>query len=244
MKNLFYYILFTTLLASCSSPAKKLTIATSANMLFPCEKLVVSFEKKTSIQCNIITSSSGKLSAQIKERAPFNIFLSADMSYPQQLYKEGYTLEKPKAYAYGKLVLWLNANHDSLSGVNINHIAIANPNMAPYGKTSIGYLKTLPYYPEIHPKLIYGESIAQVNQFISTQTVEAALTSYSTTLIPNLKGSFIDIPTESYSPIEQGVVIIEQDSIQNKQAKAFYTFLFSEEAKTILKECGYLALEK
>lgn len=244
MKNLLYYILFTLSLISCSSPTKKLTIATSANMLFPSEKLVASFEKATSIQCNIISSSSGKISSQIREKAPFNVFLSADIYYPEQLYKEGYTLEKPKTYAFGKLVLWLNDDIDSLSSSKINHIAIANPEVAPYGKTSIAYLKSLPLFSEIEVKLVYGESIAQVNQFITTQAVEAAITSYSTTIIPNLNGRFIDISKELYPPIEQGVVIINQDSKMNKQAKLFYDFLFSKEAKTILKECGYLVSEK
>ena len=238
--------LFITLIGfiSCSKKKEPLVIAVSSNTYFVSATLIDAFEKKKAISCDIISSSSGKLCNQIKERAPFNIFLSADISYPQQLFEGGYTIEKPKIYAYGKLALWLNKDIDSLSDLKINHIAIANPEVAPYGKVSLSYLKNLPDYPETKSKLIYGESIAQVNQFIATQTVDAALTSFSTSFIPNLKGSFQEIPTALYSPIEQGAVIIKQDSDKNKQAKLFYDFLFSEEAQTILKECGYLVPEK
>ena len=100
---------------SCKEvPSEKLEIAAAANMQFPIKELMVAFEQETGIASSVSVASSGKLTNQIKNGAPYEVFLSADMSYPEDLYKNGFTPEPAKAYAYGKLVLWTTTDLEEM----------------------------------------------------------------------------------------------------------------------------------
>ena len=228
-------------------PTTKLTIAAAANMQFAINELVDTFSDHTSIPCQIIIGSSGKLAAQIREGAPFDIFVSADMKYPMSLFDTGSTLKPPKVYAYGKLVIWSVCDHIKVSDqilthVNINRIAIANPQTSPYGLAAMQALKNYDVYDEIKAKLVFGESISQTNQFILSQAVEVGFTAKSVVLSKRLadQGQWVEVSTSFYEPIAQGVVIIDQKSKNSYQAQQFSEFLFSVEAKTILEKFGYV----
>ena len=106
--TIFFRIIFLSiLLISCTSKKKEyISIATAANMQFAMKEITKSFTEKTGINCEIMVSSSGKLTAQIKEGAPYDIFVSADMKFPNELYNSGFTATKPEIYAHGKLVMW------------------------------------------------------------------------------------------------------------------------------------------
>src|SRR5438552_5126238 len=126
--------------AITSFAQKRLTVAAAANVQFVMDELKKDFEKFSGTQVNVILNSSGKLTAQIKEGAPYDIFVSADMKYPQELYKSGFAVDSPKVYANGVLVLWTTltdikplADLKILTSVAIKKIAIANPQTAPYG---------------------------------------------------------------------------------------------------------------
>lgn len=237
---------FLAFVATAAKPAPIITIAVAANMQFAMQALTHAFAKEDSIECDLIISSSGKLTAQIKSGAPYDLFVSADMKYPSELYKEGMALEKPKIYAYGKLVLWTmyNSFKPSLTALktsSIKHIACANPQTAPYGIAAIQALKHYGLYHLLKSKLVYGESISQTNQFIISESAKAGFTAKSVVLSPDLKGAgnWIEIDPKSYSPIAQGVIIIKQNKIIEANAKKFYDFLFSAQAKKILKNFGY-----
>ena len=121
-----------------SKPSEKLRIATAANMRFAMTALIDTFTIKTVIKCEIVVSSSGKLTAQISQGAPYDIFVSADMKYPKELYRQGIAKDTPQVYAYGKLVLWstsgeLKPDIEILSDKSVKRIALANPKTAPYG---------------------------------------------------------------------------------------------------------------
>lgn len=253
--KIFAYIAFLWVFNSCNSSSSRkegfqpLTIATAANMQFAMETLTKAFTEETGILCELTISSSGKLTAQIKEGAPYDVFVSANMKYPNELYKQGMTVEKPKVYAHGKLVLWsmkegLLPTLELLDDSSISHIALANPKTAPYGMAAEEVLKGEGLYDRLESKLVFGESIAQTNQFIITQSAEVGFTSMSVVLSPQMKdkGKWIELAPSLYSPIEQGIVVLKKDT-EIENAEIFYDFIFSPKAKKILEEFGYLVNE-
>jgi molybdate transport system substrate-binding protein len=224
----------------------KITIAVAANMQFAINELTESFTKKTGIPCETVISSSGKLTAQIREGAPFDVFISADMKYPEEIYKSGLASGPPKVYAYGKLVLWsmkegIDPSLSVLADENIRHIAVANPKLAPYGVAAVETLRKHQLLDRVESKLVYGESIAQTNQFIITGSTEAGFTAMSVVLSPQMQGQgkWIGIDQADYPPIEQGAVVIKRMNGPVAEAEKFYDFLASEEARSILESFGY-----
>ena len=238
--------------SACTPPqAPKLVIATAANMQFAMEELVASFAKKTQIPCETVVGSSGKLTAQIQAGAPFDVFVSADLRYPQRLHEAGLTEGPAEVYAYGQLVLWslskdTSPSLDVLSAPTIKHIALANPQTAPYGQAAQSVLQATQLWDSIQPKLVFGESIAQTNQFIISGAAEVGFTALAVVKSDGMRdqGQWEIIPTELYQPIEQGVVVLSQD-VSTEEARTFVDFLLSEEAKVILDKFGYItALNK
>jgi molybdate transport system substrate-binding protein len=232
---------------SCGhKPESKLTIATAANMQFAMTELTDFFSEKTGIACETILGSSGKLTAQISAGAPYHLFVSADMKYPQTLFEAGLTESAPAVYAAGRLILWsTSSTHlsfpQSLSDQNVTHIALANPQTAPYGKAAMETLQKLGLEESLLPKLVYGESIAQTNQFITSGAAEIGFTAKSVVLSSNLagKGKWVDIPADYHNPLTQGVVLLKGMADHKSEARQFYEFLFSAEAKEILNKFGY-----
>lgn len=242
-------VLALALLSSCGNPKtteNKLTIATAANMQFAMEDLIDAFKAESGIDCETVISSSGKLTAQIREGAPFDLFISADMKYPTDLFAGGYTTAAPEVYAYGKLVLWsmidsLQPAIDMLSAARIRHIAIANPRTAPYGLAALEVLAAYELGTEVEGKLIYGESIAQTNQFIISKAAEMGFTAKSVVLSPQMRGrgKWLELDPQLYTPIAQGVVLLKKETGRRMAAQRFYDFLFSDTARKIMAEFGY-----
>ncbi|GAB3011212.1 molybdate ABC transporter substrate-binding protein [Spirosoma pulveris] len=242
MKKLLIFLL----LCPVTLLAQSLRVAVAANAQFVMEQLKTTYQKRTGTAIEMIVNSSGKLTTQIQQGAPYDVFLSADMQYPQTLHKSGLTVDTPVIYAYGSLVLWstgdlpINADLSVLANTAVRHIAIANPETAPYGEAAISYLKFKKLLDKVKPKLVYGESIAQVNQYILSGAAEVGFTAKSVVLDPGLskKGHWIDLPQTGYAPIAQGVVILKRTS-QEKAARQFVQFLRSPEARRTLQQFGY-----
>ena len=225
---------------------ENIRIATAANMQFAMHELVKQFTAKTGIGCDVVVSSSGKLTSQIEAGAPYDIFVSADMKYPVELHKKGLVHEQPKVYAYGKLVLWSIdstriPSFELLQKPQIKHIALANPKTAPYGVAAIQVLEYYDLKKILSNKLVFGESISQTNQFISSKAVEIGFTAKSIVLSPSMrnKGNYMEIDEKAYDKIEQGIVRIKRGDSENKHAKTFYDFVLSPEAQKILETFGY-----
>ncbi|GAB3990178.1 molybdate ABC transporter substrate-binding protein [Spirosoma daeguense] len=239
-------LLLCLLLCPLSLLAQPLRVAVAANAQFVMEQLKTAFQKKTGVEVEAIVNSSGKLTTQIQQGAPYDVFLSADMEYPQTLHKEGLTQAAPVVYAYGTLVLWtagelpVSADLNVLSDPTVRHIAIANPAMAPYGEAAVTYLKSRKMLEKVQSKIVYGQSISQVNQYILSGSAEIGFTAKSVVLDPTLtkKGKWIELPQTSYPPIAQGVVVLKRTT-QAKATEQFMTFLRSAEARNILQKYGY-----
>nr|WP_313819596.1 molybdate ABC transporter substrate-binding protein [uncultured Allomuricauda sp.] len=251
MRMSFRCLLFLSILAfvSCNESANskpKVTLAVAANMQFAMKSIADGFSNKTNIDCELILGSSGKLTAQIQQGAPYDVFISADIKYPEELYITHKTEGKPKIYAEGKLVLWtvleeLTPSLSLLQTDTVQHIAIANPKTAPYGVAALSVLRNQPFYESVVGKLVYGESIAQTNQFITSKSAEIGFTSMAVVLSAEMKnkGHWIALAEESYPRLLQSASLIKKENGASKEALAFYDFLFSQEAQKILKQYGY-----
>jgi molybdate transport system substrate-binding protein len=239
-------------LLACSAPRERatLTIATAANMQFAMEALTAAFTASSGIACEPVISSSGKLTAQIRAGAPYGVLVSADLKYPQALFDEGLATAAPRVYAYGTLVLWTQLpgqapTIDWLLTDSVRHLAIANPLTAPYG---VAALEVLDYYqlrPALAGKLVYGESIAQTNQFVRSGAAEAGFTAMSIVRAPGMRGQgrWLEIDPRLYTPIAQGVVVVRGAQAREAQAQQFVDFLFSAAAQDILQNFGYRVAE-
>lgn len=235
------------LLYGCQDQKKEvLQIATAANVQFAMDSLVRAFENETGFHAEIILGSSGKLTAQIQQGAPFDVFVSADMKYPLALHESGFSNQPPKVYAIGKLVMWsmfdeISLHPDSLGKPNIKHIAIANPKTAPYGQAAIEIFRNLDLLHGYKKKLVYGENVAQTNQFIISKTAEVGFTAKSVVMASRMRdqGKWVEIPDTLYTPIQQGALIINQKREISAASQAFYNFLYSASAKRILEIYGY-----
>ena len=236
------------LLVSCRSEKKEepLRIAVSANAREAMLEITAAFQDQTGFPCEVISSSSGKLAAQIREGAPFDLLVSADRSYPEALEKEGLVAEPPRVYALGKLILWsavadTSPDIEELLSPHIRHIAVAQPDIAPYGKAALEALRHYELDQDLESRLIYGESIAQVNQFVSSGAATLGFTSLSTVRAKPFKGQghWQEIDPRAYRPIEQAVCLLRPDGKPSAGAMEYYTYLFSDSAREILESYGY-----
>ena len=243
------FSLLLIILFSTQALAQDLTVAVAANVQYAFEELKTEFQQETGIIINPIIGASGKFTAQIENGAPFDVFLSADMDYPQALAKKGLTYSAPKIYAYGTLVIWTLNDIDLSKGIevvadpNVKKVAIASPQTAPYGRQSVNALNFYKLYSKISEKLVYGESIAQTNQFITSKAADIGFTAKSVVLAPKIKdqGKWIEVDKKAYEPIAQGVVILKQAQKDNLEAaQKFFDFLFSDKAVQIFKKYGYI----
>lgn len=232
----------------------EITVAVAANFKNPMEEIRTSFLKQNpKYKITIIWGASGQLTSQIRNGAPVDLFLSANMDFPEALFKEGFSKNQPKVYAIGKLVIMSqigknksNSIQEHLVNENTKYIAIANPKTAPYGRAAVESLHYYGIYEKVKNKLVFGESITQVNQFISTGSADFGFTSLSTALSKENTNQFwLNVDPLSYTPIHQGVIIIEINKNRSKEefnlSHQFFEYLFSKEVHRILSVYGYTA---
>lgn len=228
-----------------SSFAQNLKVATAANLQGIIKVLSADFTKKTGIGIDPVIGASGNLVAQVRNGAPFDIFLSADMGFPQKLYAEGFAMAKPVVYASGSLIICSTRNigfenwERLLLTPSIKKIAIANPKIAPYGIAAEEALQKKGVLSEIQSKLVFGESISQVNTYITTGVVDVGFTTQSLVKDGKTTLYYKVIDQKTYSPIQQGMVLLKH-AAGNADAEKFYKYIQSPEAKKIFKEYGYI----
>jgi molybdate transport system substrate-binding protein len=193
------------------------------------------------------------LTAQIENGAPFDVFLSADLSYPKRLIDDGLAdaagsadSSTPITYARGTLVLWARTDShlpspslDLLRSPALNRLAIANPDRAPYGRATVAALRNLKLYEALKPRLVTAENIAQAAQFVDSANADAGLISLTSALTPRLSadGSYFVIPRDLYPPIEQGAVIVSNTK-QRAAVHKLLDFLLSPPVQAELAKSG------
>jgi len=242
-KKLILILLLGTFLSASS-----LKVAVAANVRFAFNEIAKEYEKISGVKIHAIVSSSGKLTAQIQYGAPFDLFLSANMKYPEYLYEKKLATTKPKIYAHGTLVLWslnkkVTVSLDGLKDKNIKKIAIPNPRTAPYGAQGLKVLEKYGLKKLLYSKIVFAESVSQTNQYIYSRSADIGITAKSVVMSPKMRGVgvFKELNADDYSPIEQGIVILKYGEIKNKkESLAFYKFIFSKDGQKILKKYGYI----
>jgi len=226
--------------------AQNVKVAVAANLQAVIKALDQDFKQKTGITIEPIVGASGNLTTQVRNGAPFDVFLSADMVFPETLFKEGLSTKSPVVYAQGSLVIcsvqdigFENWERVLLTG-RIKKIAIANPAIAPYGKAANEVLKKKGILDNVQTKIVTGESISQVNTYITTGVADVGFTTQALVNDPNNKTKLYweVIDPKTYAPIEQGMVLLKHGE-NNGDALKFYQYVLSAAAKAIFKEYGY-----
>lgn len=229
--------------------AQKLTVAAAADLRFALDELAVQFRAAhPGVALAVTYGSSGNFFAQIQNGAPFDVFLSADADYPRRLIAAG--LAKPDSlflYGIGRIVLWVPAGSPvdpslgtgALEALSVHHIAIANPEHAPYGRAAVAALHSLGAYDRVSPKLVLGENVAQAFQFVESGAAEAGIVALSLALAPAARGHgrYWELPAGAYPKIEQGGVILNRAPAG--PAAQFRAFLLSADARRILQRYGF-----
>ena len=227
-------------------------VAAAADLQFALEELVRSFvQKNRAISVQVTFGSSGNFFSQISNGALFDLFLSADINYPERLEQRGLILPKSKfLYAVGRLALWIPAaspldveklGEKVLLDSQVERIALANSRHAPYGRAAEEALKSLGIYETVKHKLVYGENVAQAFQFVQSGMAEVGIVAFSLTRAPHLegKGKIWEIPVRHFSRMEQGGAILKS-SLYLAEARRFCDFLLAPEGREILKKFGFV----
>ncbi|HEX5756041.1 MAG TPA: molybdate ABC transporter substrate-binding protein [Arenimonas sp.] len=237
------------LLALPAAAAPPLRIAAAANLKPALDALVVAFvQEEPGASIDAIYGSSGKLHAQIRNGAPFDLFFSADRDYPQSLADSGHSHGPPRTYARGRIVLWSRTREaealrlELLEAPAVTRIAIANPRLAPYGRAAEQALRRSGLWERIAHKLVYGENIAQTAQFAASGNTEVGIIALSLALNPALarSGRHIEIPEDLHDPIEQDFIITRRGAA-HPLASRFAAFVMADAGRAILQRHGFSA---
>jgi len=252
MRQLYLFIFAG--LSLLSSPAKpvapqrqEILVAAAADLKFAMDSLVKIFSAGSGdVTVKLVYGSSGNFFEQISNDAPFDLFFSADLEYPQKLEQQHKTLSAINTYGTGQIVLWSNKLDPATEGMNtlllpsVTRIAVANPAHAPYGRRAEESLKYYKLYDKVREKLVTGENISQTAQFASTGAADVGIIALSLALSPQLQkeGKYWLVPEASHQPLKQGYVLL-QHAKGNEGAKKFATFIASAKAQAILTYFGF-----
>ena len=234
----------TMVLAPGQSMGEEIRVAVASNFTAAIASIAKRFEVGTDHKVTPIFGSTGKHYAQIKNGAPFDAFFAADVRRPEHLEKEGVALPGSRfTYAVGKVVLWsprtgyVDPQASVLERGEFHHLAIANPKFAPYGKAAQEVLQERGLWGRLSGRLVRGENIGQTFQFVNSGNAELGFVAYSQVKRPNqpIEGSFWEVPQALYTRIEQQAVLLKD----NEVARAFLSFVRSDEALKIIRDHGY-----
>jgi molybdate transport system substrate-binding protein len=236
--------------ALAQQPKKVLTVAAAANLKTAVEELKAAFEAETpGSEAALTFGASGALFAQIRQGAPFDVFLSADREYPAKVIaaKLGAAADE-KIYALGKVVAWLPPGSTldlekrglaALADPGVKRIAIANPAVAPFGRATVSALESAGIHDAVKEKLVLGTSVAQTAQFATAGAADVAFVPYSLTFGKELAGGKVVFLPEALHPrIEQSGIVL-RTARDPALARAFLAFLTGEKGRAILAKYGY-----
>lgn len=237
------------LLAACfalPALADQVPVAVAANFTAPMQKIAAEFEKDTGHQVVASYGATGKFYAQIRNGAPFEILLAADDETPAKLVKENAAVAGSQfTYAIGKLVLWsakpviVDGAGEVLKQGGFEHIALANPKLAPYGAAAVAAMKALGVYDSLQPKFVTAENIGQTYQFVSSGNALLGFVALSQVLKDGrIEGSAWVVPAKLYPPIRQDAVILDKGR-GRPAAEALMKYLKGDQAKAVIRSYGY-----
>jgi molybdate transport system substrate-binding protein len=228
--------------------AQVATIAVAANMKDAFAEIAAEFKSTGKPEMRVVYGSSGNFVAQIMNGAPFSLFIAADEQFPLELFKNGKTVDDGSVYAIGKLVIITKKSSgiyllDSKASIakaisKANKVAIAKPELAPYGKAAVQYFKVEGLWDLVKDKLVYADNIGAATTYVASGAADLGFTAFSLVKSPELlkQTSYVVIDTKLYEPIKQRMVLIKGAPLE---AHDLYRFMQGSKAKAILQKYGY-----
>jgi len=224
-------------------------VAAASDLQAVLPTLAARFEQQTGVSVRLTLGSSGNFFSQLQNGAPFDVFLSADLDYPERLVAAGLGLHDSLfAYATGRIVVWarkdtgldLRRGLQALTDPRVRRIAIANPAHAPYGRAAVAALRHERLYDAVKSQFVLGENISQTAQFVQSGNAEAGILALSLALAPALKrsGVYIEIPATFHPPIRQGAVVLTASRHQ-ASARQFLEFMKRPDIAQLLRDSGF-----
>jgi molybdate transport system substrate-binding protein len=229
---------------------QKIRVAAAADLQPALTEIAAAYQKQTGTQIEAVYGSSGNIFAQIQNGAPFDVFFSADIEYPQRLADAGFVESGSSAvYALGRIVLFMPAGAACklqreqwrcLQDSSVKKIAIANPQHAPYGSAAVEALKKAGIYEQLKTKLVYGENISQTAQFVESGNAQAGILAYSLATSAGLSGGQRwEIPPDFYPSIRQTVVVLKA-AANRAAAQEFVNFVIKGPGRALLLQHDFL----
>ena len=247
MKNLVLLAMPLLMTFAPSARAAEVQLAVAANFAVPMQKIAAAFEQSTGHKVLLSSGATGKFYAQISQGAPFEVLLAADDETPRRLVQDGLAIAASQfTYAQGRLALWspkqgvVDNTGAVLKAASFNHLAIANPKVAPYGVAATEVMIAMGVYSAIQPKLVQGESIAQAYQFVSTGNAELGFVALSQVYEHGRlrSGSGWVVPAQLHTPIKQDAVLLVRGR-DNPAASALLGYLKTDAARAVMASYGY-----
>jgi molybdate transport system substrate-binding protein len=230
---------------------QRATVAAASDLQFALDDILAGFRHAhPAADIRIVYGSSGSFYAQIRGQAPFDLFLSADVEYPRRLAREGLALpESLFTYAVGRIVVWAPAGSPldpaglgmgALEAPSVRHVAIANPEHAPYGRAAAAAMRSLGVYDRVAGKLVLGENAAQTLEFVESGAAEVGIVPLSLAAAPAVRGRgrYWEVPPGAYPAIEQGGAILAR-ARHSRLARDLRNYLASPAAGDRLKQYGF-----
>jgi len=233
-----------------SAGSHRVRVAAAADLQFAMKDLIREFEAGRDVKVDATYGSSGTFYAQLLNRAPFDMFFSADLEYPRQLASRGLTLDNGEfEYAVGRLVVWTLSSSpldlspgglNALRSPSVAHVAIANPDHAPYGRAAVAAMQSAGVYDAVQPKLVFGDNVAQALQFVQSGAADTGIVALSLALAPPVKnrGRYAEVPLETYPRMAQGGTILKW-AVDVDAARQLREFVVGAKGRTILKQYGF-----
>jgi molybdate transport system substrate-binding protein len=234
-----------------SAMSGDLTIAAASDLNFAFKELVAEFEKRTGNHVKLSLGSSGNFFSQIQNGAPFDLYFSADIRYPQKLVEAGRAVpDSLYRYAVGRIVVWTSAGSPLeveklgmavLLDPAIKRIAIANPKHAPYGRAAVAAMRHFKSYESVKDKLVLGENVSQAAQFVESGAADIGIIALSLALATTMKeaGRYWEVPLNAYPSLEQGAILLKTGK-NPEGARAFLVFLQGTEGQAIMHKYGFI----
>jgi molybdate transport system substrate-binding protein len=227
-----------------AEPSSEIVVAAAANLTEAFQDLSRRFSERTGTPVILSFGGTADLAKQIENGAPFDVFAAADSVHVEALEQKGLLTPGTRAlYARGSLVLWvppgstISIEHvEDLKRKEVERIAIAKPDVAPYGQAAVETLRTLKMWEQVEPKVVYGMNVSQVKQFVSSGNAEAGFLPRA--LVKQGEGKYIEISEELHRPIDQALGVVKASEKQDA-ARHFADFVLSPEGQLVLKEFGY-----
>lgn len=233
--------------AVSSAHAEKITIAAAADLKYAMDEIIAGFRKgQPAHEIDVVYGSSGKFHTQIRQGAPYDLFFSADISFPRELARQGLAAGEVRPYAVGRIVLWSSSMDAAkmtladLADPKVTKIAIANPKHAPYGKRAEEALRSAGLWDRLQSKLVFGENISQAAQYVQSGNAQVGLIALALVRNPELskRGGYYLIPENMHNPLEQGF-IITRPGAGKPLAGSFADFMDSKQARSIMTKYGF-----